>query len=111
MNPHHRPADAEVLFELKAHTLEGQIKNVTAGYRPLYDVCSEFWTSSNHEFLDLSTVHTGQSSRANVWFLSPEHYPHSLWVGRVLNVAEGSRIVGAATVLKVFNPLLLKSQP
>ena len=111
MSTPHRPADAEVLFELTAPTLEGQVKNVTAGYRPLYDVCTEFWTSSHHEFLDLPTVQTGQSSRANVWFISPEHYPHSLWVGRVLNVAEGSRIVGAATVLNVFNPLLLKLQP
>jgi len=107
----HRPPDAEVLFELTASTFEGQIKSVASGYRPLYDVCSEFWTSSHHEFLDLSTVQTGQTSRANVWFLSSEHHSHSLWVGRALHVTEGSRIVGAATVLKVFNPLLVKSLP
>lgn len=107
-----REPDAEVLFELKATALDGLVKRVRGGYRPLCDVHPDFWTSCHHEFIGSHEVCTGQSVRALVWFLSPEHYPHSLWVGRVLNVAEGSRVVGAATVLSVFNPVLRKgAQP
>ena len=34
--------------------------------------------------------------------------PHTLWVGRVIDICEGERIVGTATVEKVLNPILEK---
>ena len=102
-----RPADAEVLLELTSLTREGKTKQVSSGYRPIYDVHPSYWTSTHHEFLCCDSVSTGQSAKANVWFLSPESYPNTLWIGRVLRVAEGSRIVGTATILAVHNPGLL----
>jgi len=98
-----------VIFELTSRTFEGSIKHVLSGYRPVYDVQPDYWTSVHHEFMDSKGVATGESARAEVWFISPEAYPHSLWVGRSLIVAEGSRHVGIATVSKVFNPLLLQN--
>ena len=56
--------------------------------------------------LDTERVSTGDEARAHVWFLTPDVYPHTLWVGRVLTVAEGSRPVGSATIVDVFNPVL-----
>jgi len=101
--------DAEVIFELTSRTFEGNIKHVLSGYRPVYDVQPDHWTSVHHEFVDSNGVATGEKARAEVWFISPEAYPHSLWVGRTLAVAEGSRHVGVATVSKVFNLLLLQN--
>ena len=50
----------------------------------------------------------GQKVKAQVWFITPEAYPHSLWEGLILDVAEGAKVVGTATILKVHNPLLLR---
>lgn len=48
---------------------------------------------TTHEFLDVPQVETGDRVRAQVWFLVPENYPGSLWLGRALKVAEGARDV------------------
>ena len=42
-----------------------------------------------------------------ITFISPEAHPHCLWVGKKINIQEGTKIVGYATVLKVLNPDLL----
>ena len=99
--------DAEVLFELTSRTFSGEMKRVLSGYRPTYDILPGYWTSVHHEFVDVEGVATGEKARAEVWFLTPEVYAHSLWVGRILTVAEGSRHVGVATVSKIFNQVLL----
>ena len=75
---------------------------------PHYPILPEYLTSTLHRFLDTERVHTGEQARAEVWFVSLEAYPHTLWEGRVVEVAEASSIIGAATILKVSNPLLLK---
>jgi translation elongation factor EF-Tu-like GTPase len=102
------PAHATVLFELTVLTRAGQVKRVFSGYRPLYAITTDICTSATHEFLDVPHVETGDRVRAHVWFLVPENYPGSLWVGRTLKVAEGARDVGVATVLAVHHPLLAR---
>ena len=104
-----RPPDAKVLFELTSLGCDGKAKRVLSGYRPIYEICPDYWTSTHHEFIDCDGISTGYSARAHVWFISPDVYPHTLWVGRVLEVAEGSRVVGTATILDVLNPVLLQS--
>ena len=101
--------DAEVLFELTASTFEGRPKQILSGYRPVYGIRPDYWTSTHHEFLESGGLVTGQAGRANVWFVTPEAYPNSLWVGRVLQVAEGSRVVGSARIVKVFNAALVQN--
>ncbi|WP_235568821.1 hypothetical protein [Lysobacter sp. Root983] len=105
------PAHATVLFELTARTHAGNVKRVLSGYRPLYAIGADEWTSSYHEFIDVPHVETGGRARADVWFLAPEQYPGTLWVGRVLKVAEGSRDVGVATVLAVHHSVLVRDRP
>lgn len=102
-----RPADAEVTLTLLASELGGKGRAVMSGYRPAYGIKEDYWTSTNHEFLDRLELEPGASGRARVWFLSPEVYPKSLWIGREIPVAEGSRVVGKAVVVAIFNPLLL----
>ena len=84
-------------------------KPVRSGYRPVYDIRPDYWTSTLHEFVDTDEVATGAEAPAHVWFITPEVYPHTLWVGRVLTVAEGERPVGTATILEILNPILKRN--
>ena len=103
------PPDAEVMFEFTAvSALDGSKRFVISGYHPNYLVQPDYRTSTLHRFVDVERVHTGETAKAEVWFLSPEHYPHTLWEGRRIEVGEGGRLVGYATILKVHNPLLLR---
>jgi translation elongation factor EF-Tu-like GTPase len=104
-----RAPDAEVLFALTALTHEGRQRCVTDGYRPQYSVRPDYMTSVEHRFIDASDVSTGQKEKAKVWFITPDVYPGTLWVGREIRVTEGNQEIGNATVLQVFNPLLLCS--
>ena len=104
-----RPPDLIVNFSLEAHRLDGSLKEVISGYHPIYKVRTDYWSSAHHEFLDAASVCTGQQCKAEVWLLSPEAYPHTFWLGRRVEVAEGSRVVGVADVLKIVNPLLESS--
>ena len=45
-------------------------------------------------------------ARGTITFITPEAYPHTLWVGKTMDICEGERIVGTATVEKVLNPVL-----
>jgi hypothetical protein len=48
-----------------------------SGYRPIYDVRADYWTSVHHEFPADAEVVTGGRTIADVWFLNPEAYPHA----------------------------------
>lgn len=102
-----RSHDAEVLFELTTTRLDGKVKQVFSGYRPEYDIRPNYSTCTHHEFDDETGAVAGKSVRARIWLLTPEVYPFTLWVGRVLKVSEGSRVVGRSTITEVTNNLLL----
>ena len=101
-----RPADAEIVLRLIATADGGKERAVLTGYRPSYEIQAGFLTSVNHELLGVPELFPGAECRANVWFFTLEVYPGSLWPGKKINVSEGSRIVGTARVVHVFNPLL-----
>lgn len=109
MNRPPAPAHVTVLFELTARTRSGNVKRVLSGYRPLYAIAPDLWTSTYHEFIGVPHVDTGARARAEVWLLAPEQYPGTLWVGRELKVSEGSRDIGVATVVAVHHPLLMRA--
>ncbi|WP_147297833.1 hypothetical protein [Trinickia dinghuensis] len=92
-------------FHLTAYGLDGSLRRIISGYRPIYKVRDDYWSSAHHEF-DATGVCTGRQGKAEVWLLSPEAYPRTFGVGRRIEVAEGSRIVGFVDVLQVLNPLL-----
>jgi translation elongation factor EF-Tu-like GTPase len=98
------------MFEFTASsTLDGSKRYVLSGYRPNYRVTPDYRTTTIHRFVDTERVNTGERVKAEVWFITPEHYPNALWEGQRIEVGEGGTIVGYATVLKVHNPLLLRS--
>lgn len=101
--PPRRP-DLIVSFTLTARRVDGSLKEVISGYRPIYKVCADHWASAHHEFVGATGVCTGRKCKAEVWLLSPEAYPHPFWIDRRVEVAEGSRSVGIADVLQIINP-------
>jgi hypothetical protein len=72
-------------------------------------VTDDLLTSGYHEYFDREEVAPGESATASIWFLAPERHPCTMWVGKVIPVHEGSRVVGQALVTKVFNPVLQRS--
>ena len=95
--------DVEVLFEFN-----GSRKNPAAdGYRPHHLVAGNYLTTGVHHYYDVQTVPSNGTAKGTITFISPEDYPHCLWVGKKINIQEGARIVGYATILKVFNSDLL----
>jgi elongation factor Tu len=101
-----RAPDAEVILRLDATADGGKKRSVLSGYRPNYAVRPDYLTSVHHQFVGVHEVSPGGEGRANVWFLTPEAYPHTLWPGRKISVSEGSTLVGSAIILSVFNPIL-----
>jgi translation elongation factor EF-Tu-like GTPase len=101
-----RPPDAIVLFRLMATDNGGKERSVISGYRPNYAIRPDYLTSVNHEFIDVTAVAPGSEGHANVWFITPEAYPRTLWPGREIQISEGAKVVGSAIIISVLNPIL-----
>lgn len=102
-----RAPDCEAIVTLLSTEAGGRSRPAFTGYRPNHPILPDYITSGTHEYLDADSISPGQSGRARIWFLTPDVYPHSLWVGRVINVQEGGRVVGRAEITAVLNPVLL----
>ena len=97
-----RTPDVEVVFEFN-----GTRKNpATDGYRPAHLITDNYLTTGIHHYYQVNAVSPNGTAKGTITFLSPEVYPHCLWVGKKINIQEGARIVGYATITKIFHPLL-----
>jgi elongation factor Tu len=67
----------------------------------------DYNTSGEHVYIGKDFIEPGKSGTAYIWFITPEVYPKSLWVDRIIEIKEGSRIIGKAKVLKIFNKILV----
>lgn len=94
--------DIEVRFELN------DVRHVPApsGYRPAHRVREDYLASGVHEYYDTDRLYPNAAARGSITFLSPEAYPPCLGIGKRIDIQEGARIVGWATMLKIWNPLL-----
>ena len=98
-----RKPDVEVLFEFN-----GARKNPAAdGYRPVHLITDDYLTSGVHHYYGVQSVAPDGTVTGTITFISPEAYPHCLWIGKKISIQEGAKIVGYATILKVFNTVLL----
>jgi translation elongation factor EF-Tu-like GTPase len=84
----------------------GRSTPARSGYRPIHLVLPDYLTSGHHEYKDKKEVLPGESAIAEIWFLSPDQYSKCMHVGTILPVQEGSRLIGHAKVLKIFNDVL-----
>ena len=76
------------------------------GYRPAHRIREDYLTTGVHHYFDAEEVAPHGEARGTITFITPEAYPHSLWVGKEIPIQEGERVVGTATVEKVLNPVL-----
>jgi translation elongation factor EF-Tu-like GTPase len=105
MRPPRQPdIEAEVTFLATADG--GRSKPALSGYRPTHLVLPDYLTSGHHEYKDKDAVLPGESAITDIWFLSPDQYPKSMRVGKIIRVQEGSRLIGHAKVLKIYNEVL-----
>ena len=95
--------DIEVFFEFNG-ARNTPVKN---GYRPAHLINNRYLTTGVHQYFGVQTVAPNGTAYGTITFISPQAYPHCLWVGKKINIQEGSKIVGYATVLKILNPILL----
>lgn len=95
--------DVEVIFEFVGFRKD----NVFEGYRPAHLICKDCLTTGIHSYYNLNEA--DKKLRGTITFISPEHYPQSLWIGKKIAMYEGRNIVGYAIVLKIVNPVLCKN--
>ncbi|MEM9536304.1 MAG: hypothetical protein AAF268_08565 [Cyanobacteria bacterium P01_A01_bin.3] len=84
----------------------GKKTSVRSGYRPDHRIREDYLTCGIHRYIDKERVNPGQTVRTEISFIDPKAYPHCLWVGKIVTIQEGVRIVGHADILAVYNPIL-----
>lgn len=97
-----RQPDIEVVFEFNG----GRKTHVRNGYRPAHLVTDDYLTTGIHQYYDVEFVPPNGVAMGTITFISPEAYPHCLWIGKRISIQEGSRVVGYATIKDIYNPLL-----
>lgn len=98
MNP-----DTEVAF----HFIEDF--HYYEGCRPAHLIRDNYLTTGVHSYYNNDNV-TDQII-GTITFISPEYYPNSLWIGKRIEMYVGSKMIGYAEVLKVFNKILEVKNP
>lgn len=94
--------DVEALFEFNGVRKQPSIN----GYRPAHLVREGYLTTGIHHYYGSGIAAPDGTAKGTITFISPEEYPHCLWVGKRISIQEGARIVGYATITAVFNAIL-----
>ncbi|WP_020210723.1 hypothetical protein [Gilvimarinus chinensis] len=103
-----REPDIEAEVRLLTKEEGGRHTPAKTGYRPAHLVIDDYLTTAAQHYLGQEWLHPGESCLAHLWFITPEVYPNSLWVGKEIQFQEGARVIGFAKVTKIFNNVLLK---
>jgi len=98
-----RLPDVEVLFEFN----DVRKRPTCNGYRPDHLIREDYLTCGQHCYYGEELVQPGEQTFGTITFLAPEHYPESLWIGKRISFQEGAKIVGYATIERIFNPILI----
>ena len=97
-----RSPDVEVVFEFTG----AKAKPTYNGYRPAHLVKDDYLTTGIHNYYGVECVVPNTKIKGTITFITPEAYPNCLWVGKEIDIQEGSIVVGKATVVKVLNKTL-----
>ena len=101
-----RTPDVEAEITMFSTAEGGRSGPAFSGYRPQHKVRDDYLTSGIHQYFDCDQVLPGQTVRGTITFMTPEAYPHCLWVGRVIVIQEGGRVLGRARITRIMNALL-----
>ncbi len=103
-----RAADFEGVLKLAAEG--GRSGPVRTGYRPGHRLYDNYISSGEHRFVGVDEIPVGGQANVEVWLITPAVYPGCLWDRRVIDVCEGTRVVGTLTVTRVLNESLRGSE-
>lgn len=95
-------ADVEVIISNKRPSR----RNIYSGYRPAFKVKEDYLTTGIIRLIGTDELSYDNEAKAEIWFLTPEIYPHCLKVGQVIPFQEGKIIHGFATIIKIKNKIL-----
>ena len=84
---------------------KGNIR-ILNGYRPQYCVSQSYQTSTIHWFIDKGFAVSGVAENAFVKFITPDAYSGCIERGQTIEIREGSRVVGKATIIEIYNSKL-----
>lgn len=94
--------DVKVIFRF----IGDKKNNIYEGYRPAHMIQEEYLTTGIHSYYNIED--NADEIKGMIAFISPEYYPHCLWIGKKIKMYEGSKLVGYATITQIFNPTLKK---
>src|SRR3974377_1892723 len=84
-------------------------RQAQSGFHPQHKVREDSLTWGVHDYIGCTEVLPGQTVKGTITFITPEAYPHCLWVGREIDIQEGNRVGGRARITRDLNPLLEKT--
>lgn len=73
--------------------------------RPIHRI-GDYLTTGLHQYINCDILRKNESVEGTITFITPEAYPHSLKVGMRIEFQDGSRIIGYADVLEIYNDVL-----
>lgn len=94
--------DIEVIFEFYGTRTHPFFD----GYRPDHLVKDDYLTCGCHHYYDMDKVPSNGTAKGTITFVTPETYPACMWIGKRISIQEGLKIVGYATITKIFNSIL-----
>lgn len=100
--------DVEAEITLLSTAEGGRSAPAWSGYRPGHAVREDYVTTGVHHYIGCEKVSPGETVRGTITFITPEAYPNCLWIGREIDIQEGSRIIGRARITRIFNAMLEK---
>lgn len=98
------------MFDIKAKVQNLRKSNsyFSNGYSPAFQVTDNYSTSGRITLINQDKLNYHETADAYIQFLTPEVYPNTMWIGRVLYFTEGNLITGSAVVKEIYNPILKK---
>ncbi|WP_201763488.1 hypothetical protein [Chengkuizengella marina] len=82
-----------------------------SGYRPAHLVNEHYLTTGEHQYYSHDNIlDLGEEVLGTITFISAEHYPNCLWVGKIIAFQEGIRVVGYAKIMKIYNNILKRQE-
>lgn len=94
--------DVEVVFKFNG----ARRGPAYSGYRPAHLIKDDYLTTGVHNYVKPSIALPISEVFGTIKFITPEVYPHCLWIGKIINIQEGKKIVGSAEIIKILNPIL-----
>ena len=87
--------------EVEFYFVKEKIVTLYEGYRPAHKIADNVLTTGVHHYYEDNAYLKG-----TITFISPEDYPKSLWIGKMIEMYEGGTFVGNAKIIKIFNQML-----